>query len=479
MFISKNFLPANKQLYSAEQCQPEHLKLNHLAPSICQIIQPKKTYPEAIADNKEVTKNSTSRHSAIKKESFQTHSDEASKYSIQSQACEKLEPEQFLFHARQMEQARLALIKLILQTPDSVLILADCYLKRIEQGVDQSELFSLSYGKDNAQAVQDNSSVQVNAKQFGIELAAMFHKIIAKKKTNSDFNNSSAYLKQLAEIHFLPVFIQQVVTRMLDHQDLSQHFKTILNRQLSRMLEPRQIIINSNLRMVAFIVNKYKHDTIAFSDVMQEGTIGLIKAVDRFDYNRAVKFSTYAVYWIRQMISRTITKQKKLVSLPFNLACKVSSVYEAISNSLHEHNKWPSTLELAKSCELSVREVESIMESYQPCISLSSHVNNDEDSPLLLDMLEQHHYPSALSELSKSGLNSILEQAIDSLPEREAYVLRCRFGMNNDIELTLQDIANQFDISKERIRQIQNKALHKLREQYGDELNDFLSLAST
>lgn len=119
------------------------------------------------------------------------------------------------------------------------------------------------------------------------------------------------------------------------------------------------------------------------------------------------------------------------------------------------------------------------MESYQPCISLSSHVNNDEDSPLLLDMLEQHHYPSALSELSKSGLNSILEQAIDSLPEREAYVLRCRFGMNNDIELTLQDIANQFDISKERIRQIQNKALHKLREQYGDELNDFLSLAST
>jgi len=397
---------------------------------------------------------------------------DSDQFMFDSLKYEQLDQQQFDNFAFKMEQARARLNQLLLNNSKTRLTFAKEYILRIEQGYDQSELFSLNYDMHKQQPIQEKSSVQVNAKQFGIELYNLMQKI-------ESFADSTKILaknidKKLSEIHFLPIFLQYISAKAINSTTLNEQEINAINTQLSIMLESRQVLINSNVRMVAFVVKKYEHSKIAFSDLMQEGTIGLIKAVDRFDYLRPVRFSTYAVFWIKQMISRATIKQKKLVPLPFNLASKVSSVFSSLNTLLQENNKWPNSRQLAESCDLSIREVEAIMESYKPCLSLSSHINDDEDSPILLDTLEQEHFESPLNELSSTHLNNSLQHAIDSLQEREAFVIRNRFGINSGIELTLQEIADQFQVSKERIRQIQNTALNKLKQQCGTELSDFL-----
>lgn len=393
-------------------------------------------------------------------------------FLFDSMKSEQLDQQQFDKYAFKMEQARERLNQLLLNNSQTRLIFAKEYILRIEQGYDQSELFSLNYDMHKHQPIQEKSSVQVNAKQFGIELYSLMQQI--ESFAGSDKTLPATSEKQLSEIHFLPIFLQQISVKAIKSTSLKDQQINAINTHLSIMLESRQVLINSNVRMVAFIVKKYEHSKIAFSDLMQEGTIGLIKAVDRFDYLRPVRFSTYAVFWIKQMISRAITKQKKVVALPFNLACKVSSVFTSLNTFLQENNKWPTSRQLAESCQLSIREVEAILESYKPCLSLSSHINDDEDAPLLLDTLEQEHFESPLNDLASTNLNKSLQHAIDGLQEREAFVIRNRFGINSGIELTLQEIADQFQVSKERIRQIQNTALNKLKQQLGTEISDFL-----
>lgn len=382
--------------------------------------------------------------------------------------------EQFIHYATRMETARDCLQQQLIEDPQTLSILADEYLSRLTELVDQSEMFSLNYGKQNADAVQDKENVQVNAKDFGFELQNIFRSLIDIKKTGKTDKRVADYHQVIVDIHFLPIFLQRVVCRVKEEALLNDKKQSSLQQLLKEMLAARQVIINSNIRMVAFIVNKYSHTNIAFSDLMQEGTIGLIKAVDRFDYLRPVKFSTYGVYWIRQMISRCITKQRKLVSLPFNLATKISLVFETINTYIQNHDKWPTYPELADLCEMNLNEIEAIMEFYRPCISLTSNAYNDEEMPSVLDTLEQHHFESPINELASENLHSNLRHAIDSLSDREAYVIRTRFGLTTGIELTLQDIADQFHVSKERVRQIQNTALSKLRNKFGHDLNDFL-----
>ncbi len=380
---------------------------------------------------------------------------------------------EFIKYATSMEHGRHSLIDIISQNPASLNILADEYLRWINQGVDQSEMFSLSYGKHQTNSAQKKTDRHEHPKEFGTRLASLFWHI----KTRTSANNIERvpeYYLQLINIHFLPIFLQRVATRVIEDNMVSQFNKSKIKLQLDNMLDSRQVIINNNLNMVGYIANKYAPNRIAFPDLMQEGSIGLIKAVDRFDYHRPVQFSTYAVYWIRQMISRAIIKQKKLVSLPFNLATKISTVFASLNTSLQLNNKKPTMAELAASCHLNIQEIESIMEFYRPCISLFSPVYNEEDSQTMLETLEQKVSPSPLTEVTSNKLNSLLKNAINCLTDKEAYVIRTRFGINNGIELTLQDIADQFHVSKERIRQIQNNALIKLREKYGADLYDFL-----
>lgn len=236
----------------------------------------------------------------------------------------------------------------------------------------------------------------------------------------------------------------------------------------------RQQMISANSGLVAFVANKYKTNSLGFDDLMQEGTIGLIRAVDRFDPYRGIRFSTYAIFWIKQAISRLIVKQDKVVRLPVSLAEKASTVFEAMRSTYLEHNRWPKLHELQSLCDLTADEVKTISEYYQATHSLDASLSGDEDDQTLMSRLKQQQFALPLDELIDRNLSLYLSKVVASLPEKEAAILNMRFGLKNHTEMTLQAIADQLHVTRERVRQIQNQALKKLKQQFGYELLPFL-----
>ncbi len=399
----------------------------------------------------------------------QTNLDE---FDINLEENQPMSREQLNYYASGMELARQDIVKLLIKQSAFRSVFAKTYLNEIDAGIEQAEMFSINKSQISENAVQNDQPVQVNAKQVGLEL----------KSQLEVFNQQQDSLSQdqfetIMNYHFLPSFLEHVCQQLSGLTE-DEGENSELTQKLKLMMDYRQQIINSNLAMVPFIANKYPRAEVSFSDLIQEGMVGLIKAVDRFDYQRPVKFSTYAVYWIRKMITRAINRQKKSVCLPFNLATKTSRVFSLINENMQSGEKKLSTQFIADQCEISVKDVEAILEFYKPCISLSENINSDDDLPTVMETLEQQHFLSPYKQLSRNSLNDLLKNAIGTLSDREAYIIRTRFGINNGIELTLQEIADQFLISKERVRQIQNMALSKLKQEFGSELSDFLVLDS-
>ncbi|MDP2177373.1 RNA polymerase sigma factor RpoD/SigA [Methylicorpusculum sp.] len=408
-----------------------------------------------------------------------TASTESLELKIHTQNAVVLTAEQFNWHARKMGKARQELTDIIITSPQALLIMAAEFLDSLSKGVDISELINRS-GCEQSQPVQNSELVQDTAKGLEIKLTNCFQKVInAEESINVELTLQECRLA-LRDIQFLPNFLQQVVYSIKSQgQNKEAGFqdealvKTLLAK-LKGMVDSRQAMINGNLRLVTYIARQYNNQTLSFSDLIQEGTVGLIKAVDRFDFSRSVRFSTYAIYWIKQTISRVMVRQEKTVRLPYNIAAKASAVYEAM-NSLHlQNNRWPSVIELAEKCKLPEDEIKAIIDNYQPTVSLFSNINNNEDMPEVIDTLEQHHYPQPINTLAASALKACLRKAIGTLPAREADIITCRFGLDNDHEMTLQDIAEHLSLTRERVRQIQNSALLKLKNNFSHELIDFL-----
>lgn len=373
--------------------------------------------------------------------------------------------------AAKMERSRAKILEIIVNDSYLLALFADCYLIRKEQGCDLSEILTLSNHKQKDDPVQDNDFVQHGVKQMETELQSIFETILS----GSIEKLSEASRHLLIEIHFLPAFVNWAAERIAAHQGLDKFLKKAIVVQQKQMMQAREAMIQGNVRLVTYTAKQYRHTKLAFEDLLQEGSIGLIKAVDRFDYRRDVKFSTYAVYWIRQTISRLIIKQEKLVRLPFSLAAKAAMVFDIMHTRLEITNRWPSAVELANVCQISEQEVITLLKFYQPGMSLNTPVNNDEDMPDLVETLEQSHYPMPFNALSEYALRVSIDKAIDSLSQREADILRARFGIQNCVEMTLQEIADQLHLSRERVRQIQNSAINKIKNCYGPELHDFFS----
>lgn len=395
---------------------------------------------------------------------------------IHHQNAEVLSADELAFLAQQMELARLNLSRLLIHSDQGLRIIAGEFIRNMNEGIDLSELIR----KNNSEAVQNDTVAQDTAKQLANRLLDRFQQVFNAKENPYPASTFTECRKSLDELHFLPNFLQQIVKvttcrikdRALNDEDL-QLLKSAMFEQ-QRMISARRAMISGNLRLVTFIARQYHNPSVPFADLIQDGTVGLIKAVDRYDWRRAVRFSTYAIYWIRQSITRGLVRQEKMVRLPYNIAAKAAAVFEAMNDCLIKNNKWPTNPELAKICDLPEDEIKAIVANYQPIISLDNNINDDENLPAVIDSIEQHHYPQPLSILSNSALKACLRKAIETLPAREADVINCRFGLDSDCEMTLQDIADRMSLTRERVRQIQNSALSKLKNKFSCDLVDFL-----
>lgn len=384
-----------------------------------------------------------------------------------------LSADELVAYAQQMENSRASLTGLIIESNEGFAELALEFIRQIGLGVDFSELVNKSINESN-DPVQKNNSVQDTAKQLENKLMTWFEAILEKTDGVEFRSERDQIINDVKEIHFLPNFLQQVSINLSQKNESQQEWVDHLKLQTFSMCQARQAMINGNLRLVTFVARQYNNQNMAFTDLIQDGTVGLIKAVDRYDWRRSVRFSTYAIYWIRQTISRAMVRQEKIVRLPYNIAAKAAAVFEIMNNYLTQNNKWPSTLEVSELSKLPEEEVKAIIENYQPTVSLSSNINNDDEMPQVEATIEQHHYPQPMNILASSALKKFLRQAVATLTEREADIINCRFGLDNNHEMTLQDIADKLSLTRERVRQIQNGALLKLKTNFSSDLSDFL-----
>ena len=306
-------------------------------------------------------------------------------------------------------------------------------------------------------------SARVPRKDF----IAMYKDNITKVKWVDSLMSNKKYSKKSLE-HIKPdvVIAQKAIKAVEERVGLSVKDIKEINRAMSmgetKMRRAKKDMVEANLRLVISIAKKYTNRGLQFLDLIQEGNIGLMKAVDKFEYRRGYKFSTYATWWIRRAITRSIADQARTIRIPVHMIETINKLNRVSRQMMQDMGREPTPEELSKELDMPEDKVRKVLKIAKEPISMETPIGDDEDSNLG-DFIEDTVIHSPLQNATEGSLNFATDDVLSSLTAREAKVLRMRFGIGMNTDHTLEEVGKQFDVTRERIRQIEAKALRKLR----------------
>jgi len=339
---------------------------------------------------------------------------------------------------------------------------------------DQYHEIIKSLRNNGIEIVESGVEEELAPDELGMEIDGYFCSYANLEHISSD-DTVSMYLREMSQVPLLNMQEEVSLAKRIENGKLSRHElarldgnckphrKAELKAKVEDGLLARDHLIKANTRLVVSVAKRYNGRGVPFLDLIQEGNLGLMKAVEKFEYRRGFRFSTYATWWIRQSITRAIADQGRTIRVPVHMVDRIRLLYKRTHELEQNLGRMPTLEELADSLKQPKEKVEWMLRVSWLPLSLESPINDDEDESELGNFIEDQITPSPIQNVYNKLLREKVESVLDSLPCRETRILRLRFGMEDGRFYTLEQVGQKFGLTRERIRQIEGKALRRLR----------------